>query len=465
MNDDFLTAEQIRAYEPDPCPTAGVDPRERARSAMQGCGHWHDGQQYGRRWPIGCVALEITQRCNLDCTLCYLSENSEAVRDLPLAEVHRRIDSIHRHYGPGTDVQITGGEPTLRKRPELLEIVRHVVAKGMRATLMTNGIHATRPLLEALSAAGLCDVAFHVDTTQEIKGYASEVELNALREKYIDRTRGLPVSVFFNTTVHRGNFHEIRPLAQFFVRHAGAVRTASFQLQADTGRGVAGKRDASISLETVTREIASGAGTPINFDTSVVGHPGCNRYGKCVIANGRAYDLFDDQRFIRRMQAATAHLRWNRRSPTEIAIRFSAWLAGNPPHWGAVLRWAARKLWRMKWDLVVGRARLSTLSFVAHNFMDAQCLERDRIDGCVFKTMTRDGPISMCLHNAKRDAFILQPVRPAPDSVQVYWQPLTGLLSNRSTAVPADPTAHPLKRLRGRTRRSVMTTRRHATHR
>ncbi|MSQ73312.1 MAG: DUF3047 domain-containing protein [Betaproteobacteria bacterium] len=80
----------------------------------------------GSRWPIGCVALEITQRCNLDCTLCYLSEHSEAVRDIPLEEIFRRIDLIFRHYGPNTDVQITGGDPTLRQREELLAIVQRV---------------------------------------------------------------------------------------------------------------------------------------------------------------------------------------------------------------------------------------------------------------------------------------------------------------------------------------------------
>ena len=36
-------------------------------------------QILGRALPIGCVAVEITQRCNLDCTLCYLSEHSEQV--------------------------------------------------------------------------------------------------------------------------------------------------------------------------------------------------------------------------------------------------------------------------------------------------------------------------------------------------------------------------------------------------
>ena len=46
---------------------------------MHTCGSPEKGQQMGGRWSIGCVALEITQRCNLDCTLCYLSEHSEMV--------------------------------------------------------------------------------------------------------------------------------------------------------------------------------------------------------------------------------------------------------------------------------------------------------------------------------------------------------------------------------------------------
>ncbi len=38
----------------------------RTRQRMAATGQWHDSQLLGRRGPIGCVALEITQRCNLD---------------------------------------------------------------------------------------------------------------------------------------------------------------------------------------------------------------------------------------------------------------------------------------------------------------------------------------------------------------------------------------------------------------
>ena len=83
-------------------------------------------QVLGRRSTIGCVALEVTQRCNLDCTLCYLSESSESVKDLPLEAVFERIDRIRETYGPGIGVQVTGGDPTLRPRAELVAIVRRL---------------------------------------------------------------------------------------------------------------------------------------------------------------------------------------------------------------------------------------------------------------------------------------------------------------------------------------------------
>src|SRR5947209_11952426 len=66
-------------------------------------------QVLGRRSTIGCVALEITQRCNLDCTLCYLSESSASVKDVPMDVLFRRIDRVRELYGPGVGVQVTGG--------------------------------------------------------------------------------------------------------------------------------------------------------------------------------------------------------------------------------------------------------------------------------------------------------------------------------------------------------------------
>jgi MoaA/NifB/PqqE/SkfB family radical SAM enzyme len=62
---------------------------------------------------------------------------------------------------------VTGGDPILRKRDELMEIMRYIKTRAMRSTPFTNGIKATRSLLEDLCEAGVEDVAFHVDLTHE----------------------------------------------------------------------------------------------------------------------------------------------------------------------------------------------------------------------------------------------------------------------------------------------------------
>ncbi|TAK83563.1 MAG: radical SAM protein [Betaproteobacteria bacterium] len=259
-------------------------------------------QLIGRTVPIGCVALEITQRCNLDCTLCYLSESSQAIKDVPLEEVFRRIGDIASRYGEGTNVQITGGEPTLRPRAELVAIVERAVEAGLRPALFTNGVRASRALLAVLCGAGLREVAFHVDTTQQRKGYATERTLNGVRDECIARARGLPLAVYFNTTVHDGNFAELPALVRYFVNRSDAVRLASFQLQADTGRGVLRARGQLITPANVCAQISQGAGAALDFDAVRVGHACCNRYALALIANGRAHDALDERRFIARFR-------------------------------------------------------------------------------------------------------------------------------------------------------------------
>lgn len=423
---DFMTPDEIAAHMPAPVPADGLAPLRRARARMERTGQWSASQTMGRRWAIGCVALEITQRCNLDCTLCYLSEMSESVQDLPLAEIFRRIDVIRETYGPDTDVQVTGGDPTLRRRTELVRIVRRVRERGMRPSLFTNGIKATRGLLADLSAAGLVDVAFHVDMTQGRKGFASEAALNAVRLEYVERARGLPLSVFFNTTVHGGNLHEIPDVVRFFVAHSDVVRLASFQLQADTGRGALRERAAVVTQATVGEAIQAGAGARIAFDTPGVGHAACNRYAMTLVANGRVHDLFDDKAFMTRMLTATAHLQFDRTSRRRALGTLGGWIARNPGVVAQGAGWAARKLWAMRADLAAVRGRVGKLSFFIHDFMGACSLDRERIDACAFMVATADGPVSMCLHNAKRDSFILPPIRLQTPEGERLWDPLAG---------------------------------------
>lgn len=401
-------------------------------------------QVLGRTRAIGCTAVEVTQRCNLDCTLCYLSERSEEVIDVPFDEIINRIDAIRRTYGPGTNLQITGGDPTLRKHTELIDIVRHAAAIGLYPSLFTNGIAASRKLLTQLAEAGLREVAFHVDTTQRRDGYSDERELNRLRREYTERARDLGLMVIFNTTVHVGNFHEIPALVEFFVAHAGSIGFASFQLQADTGRGEWSRREPIVSLHAVRQQINRGVDYPLPWDVARIGHPQCHSYVPAFIVNGHCYPVIENDKLFTRFLRDFAYLHPDRRTPRgELFADFLK--AGlRKPRW--LLRGCAFLLshvWRAKQDLWRARGRVHRISFFVQNFMDADHLDPERIRACSFMVMTAKGPVSMCEHNARRDEFILTPITfRRRDGSLVDYDPLRKSVSrprhNRSSVEAAE---------------------------
>lgn len=368
-----------------------------------------DNQYLGRKAAVGCVALEVTQRCNLDCTLCYLSENSEKVKnDISLDELKRRLDRIYEDFGSGTKVQITGGDPTLRKREELIEIVRYAANLGLEPGLMTNGIFATRELLKVLKAAGLKDISFHVDITQKRPGYQSEKELNRIRQEYIERVRGLGLFVIFSVSVCEENLLEIPDLVRFFIKHSGVVSMCSFQMQANTGRSVLGKRSENIAFKTVAGLIHKGAGASLTFDSMIIGHPECHQMATALVAGETVIDLLDDPKLVGKFLSDTQVLALDRNRPYRSAFLFSGFILRHPSWYVPAARFLWRKILRYWRPVLQSGFRLNRLTFFCQNFMDADNLNMERIHHCSFKVATQDGAISMCLYNAHRDEFILK---------------------------------------------------------
>jgi len=396
-------------------------------------------QVLGKRFPMGCVALEITQRCNLDCTLCYLSENSERTKDVPLEAVMRRLEQIRETYGCGMAVQITGGDPTLRKRPELVAIVRRATELGLEPALFTNGILAHRDLLQELAAAGLCDVAFHVDMTQERKGFASEESLNAVRQEYIERARGLGLAVIFNTTVHDGNFHELPALVRFFKKNADVVGMASFQMQAVTGRGELTDRTDTITVKNVRRKISEGAGIDIRWDNVMVGHPECNSVAFTVVTGGSSVNIHETPDFFAMVLKELEDVYLPRANPVKTGLRTAAGVLLTRPRLAAAgLVHVAKILGRNFGTFLRGGFVVRKQTYFIHNFMDAEHLVGERCTNCVFRVATGEhGFVSMCVHNAQRDRFILTPVPVSTPHGMRRFDPLSGELLPLAAPAPA----------------------------
>lgn len=369
--------------------------------------HQTPRQMLGRRLTIGCVALEITQRCNLDCTLCYLSEHSESIPDPPIEEIKRRADLILRDWGPNTNVQITGGDPTLRKRSELVEIVRYCRSIGLLPALFTNGIKARRDLLEELCKVGLTDVAFHVDITQEREGFKTEADLNAIRKEYIERARGLPLAVIFNTTICKENIHEVPELVKFFRKHADVVGMCSFQLEADTGRGAL--RDGfAPGLFNMRDLVGKGfEGFPLSWDAVQIGHPKCHSIVYTLQAGDHSIDLNDDVELLEAMLRDLPELEMDRTRPLLAAYKVATGVLSKPHLAVRGLAWLGRTLRHNLVPIVKSGFKVNKLSVFIQNFQGADELDADRIHNCSFMVATHEGTISMCLHNARRDEFIM----------------------------------------------------------
>jgi hypothetical protein len=106
--------------------------------------------------PVAAHLIPI-RRCNLSCAYCNeYDDHSSAV---PTQDVLRRVDLLAA-LGTGI-VTMSGGEPLLH--PDLDQIIRHVRAQGMIATVITNGYLLTRDRITRLNRAGLDHLQISID--------------------------------------------------------------------------------------------------------------------------------------------------------------------------------------------------------------------------------------------------------------------------------------------------------------
>lgn len=106
--------------------------------------------------PLQC-SLYVTDQCNLDCAYCTEYDNSRP---------HPSLDDLTSWLTKIRDlgtlrVALVGGEPLLH--PDIVEIVRRSRGLGLATSLTTNGFLLTRPLVDALDAAGLEVMQISVD--------------------------------------------------------------------------------------------------------------------------------------------------------------------------------------------------------------------------------------------------------------------------------------------------------------
>lgn len=108
------------------------------------------------------VILEVTQRCNLGCKVCFADAGSK--REDPSAAVISKWYETAREYGGACNIQLSGGEPTLRDDlPELIAMGRKIGFTFIQ--INTNGLRlaADFDYVKALKEAGAGSIFLQFD--------------------------------------------------------------------------------------------------------------------------------------------------------------------------------------------------------------------------------------------------------------------------------------------------------------
>jgi len=177
------------------------------------------------------VWFELTRRCNLTCTHCYVDAGREREGELSTAEARSALEDMKR-LGVFSLV-LAGGEPYLRKDfPELLTYAAEEL--DMITAVVTNGSYLTPQILERVPRRN-CRITLSVDgltAHNKIRGGHSTFELMQQKLRLMKQME-IPCSV--STVISKANIHEVEELLRWCIEEDIVFRTVPFN---PLGRGL-----------------------------------------------------------------------------------------------------------------------------------------------------------------------------------------------------------------------------------
>jgi radical SAM protein with 4Fe4S-binding SPASM domain len=154
------------------------------------------------------VSWNLTRKCNLKCSHCYINATSKDLEgELNTEESKKLIDQIAEVSRPL--LILSGGEPLLRK--DVFDLVRYGTGKGLRMGLGSNGGLIDKDVARELRNSGIKTVSISIDSNiaaqhDDFRGVAGSWDkaINAIKV-----LRENDVLVQVNTTVTQQNYKQI----------------------------------------------------------------------------------------------------------------------------------------------------------------------------------------------------------------------------------------------------------------
>ena len=192
------------------------------------------------------LEIEITNRCNLACSHCYVDK-----RDLRDMEYSQAVSLIDQGDSMGVNrVVLTGGEPLLY--PKLFDLASHARQSGIpELVLLTNGILITEKNVDKLKVFDLVQMSFDLapKMTAQIRPNYYRAVLNKVK---LLKSRNIQPLLF--ATLYKSHLPCLDEMIE--LAKASNVRIAFDRLQVDDGDRLAEERMSNEEYSAALRKIA-----------------------------------------------------------------------------------------------------------------------------------------------------------------------------------------------------------------
>ena len=206
-----------------------------------------DGEKVEMLSPTALANIDLTNRCNMNCPICFANANDAGyVYEPDFDTVCKMLDALRGEQPiKCTAVQFSGGEPTVY--PRLVDVIKAAKErKFAQVQIATNGIvfasHYDK--LKECAQAGLNTVYLQFD------GMDDDIYMRSRGRKMMDVKKGVianlkklkqetghcPSVVLVVTTVRGLNDNQIGDILRFAIQNRDVGRGVNFQPVAFTGR-------------------------------------------------------------------------------------------------------------------------------------------------------------------------------------------------------------------------------------
>jgi uncharacterized radical SAM superfamily Fe-S cluster-containing enzyme len=353
------------------------------------------------------IILEVTERCNLACPVCYADAGKQDSADPP-TETIANWYAAARLAGTGSNIQLSGGEPTVR------DDLPQIVAMGREAgfgfiQINTNGLRLARDphYVQELQAAGLASVFLQFDGTDDAiyRTLRGRDLLNA-KQAAIEACRRHQIGVVLVPTLVPGvNDRDVGNILRMAVQYSPVVRAVHFQPVSYFGRYPHPPSDEDrITLPRLMRRIETQSEGV--FQAAQFSPPGCEN----ALCSFSANFMVMPDRTVRAMGKE-----WSGSccpQPVEADIGATNAIGSVARQWsaprsGACASGSQRQIHdgpapggALDLDTFLRRAKTHMLAVSAMAFQDVWNLDLERVRDCCIHVMAPDTRlVPFCLYN------------------------------------------------------------------